>query len=81
MIAAVIRGLAREEIRMDQGEKCLKKRLQDTRRTPFRRKVVDFPWLHMGASVGERAARKEKASNINASDATMRLSGQESARP
>jgi len=81
MIAAVIRGLARKELRMELGEKCLRRRLQDTRRTPFRRKIVDFPWLHMGASVDERAARKEKASNINAPDGTMRLSGQESARP
>ena len=68
------------EIRMDQGEKCLKKRLQDTRRTPFCRKIADFPWLHMGASVDERAARKENASNINASDGTRRLSGQKSAK-
>jgi len=52
-------------------EKCLKKRLQDTRRTPFRRKTVGFPWLHMGASVDERAARKEKASNFNASNGTI----------
>jgi hypothetical protein len=81
MIAAVIRGLGREEIKMDQGGKCLRRRLQDTRRTPFRRKTVCFPWLHMGASVDERAARKEKTSNINASDGTMRLSGQKSARP
>jgi hypothetical protein len=35
----------------------------------------------MGASVGERAARKEKPSNINLSDGTTRLSGQISAKP
>jgi hypothetical protein len=81
MIAAVIRGLIQEEIRMDQGGKCLRRRLQDTRRTPFRRKIVDFPWLHMGASVDERAARKENPSNINASDGTMRLFGRKSDRP
>jgi hypothetical protein len=69
------------EIAMDQGGKCLRRRLQDTRRTPFRRKIVDFPWLHMGVSVGERAARKEKASNINASDGTLRCPGQKSAKP
>ena len=66
---------------MDQGEKCLTKRLQDTRRTPFRRKIVDFLSLHMGASVDERAARKEKASKINASDGTKRRYGENSARP
>lgn len=71
MIAAVIRGLIQGEIKMDQGGKCLRRRLQDTRRTPFRLKIVDFPWLHTGASVDERAARKEKASNINASNGTM----------
>lgn len=81
MIAAVIRSLVRKEIRMDQGEKCLKKRLQDTRRTPFRRKTLCFPSLHMGASVDERAARKEKASNINAFHGTMRPSGRKSAKP
>jgi hypothetical protein len=81
MIAAVIRGLAREEMRMDRGEKCRKSRLQDTRRTPFRRKTVDLPSLHMGALVDERAARKEKTSSINASDGTMRCFGQKSARP
>jgi hypothetical protein len=68
------------EIRLDKGEKCLRRRLQDTRRTPFRLKTIGFPRLHMGASVDERAARKEKASNINASDGTRRLSGQKSAR-
>ncbi|MBU0557546.1 MAG: hypothetical protein KKD64_05065 [Alphaproteobacteria bacterium] len=66
---------------MDQEGKCLRRRLQDTRRTPFRLKIVDFPWLHMGASVDERAARKEKASNFNVSDGTMRLYGWKSARP
>jgi hypothetical protein len=81
MIAAVIRFLVRKEIRMEQGGKCLKRRLQDTRRTPFRRKIIDFPWLHMGASVDERAARKENVSNINASDGTIRRSAQKSARP
>jgi hypothetical protein len=81
MIAAVIRGLGREEIRMDQGGKCLRRRLQDTRRTPFRQKTVGFLWLHAGASVGARAARKEKTSNINAFDGTTCLSGQKSARP
>jgi hypothetical protein len=81
MIAAVTRGLAREELRVEQGEKCLRRRLQDTRRTPFRRKIVHFSWLHMGASVDERAARKEKASNFNVSDGTMRRFRRESARP
>lgn len=65
---------------MEQGGKCLKIRLQDTRRTPLRRKIVDFPSLHMGASVDERAARKEKTSNINASNGTMRRFRRESAR-
>jgi hypothetical protein len=69
------------EIRMDQGEKCLKKRLQDTRRTPFRRKTTGFPWLNTGAPVDERAARKEKTSNINTSNGTMRLCGRKSATP
>jgi len=81
MIAAVIRGLAEEELRMDLGGKCLRRRLQDTRRTPFRRKTTGFLWLNTGASVGERAARKEKISNINASDGTIRRSGQKSAKP
>lgn len=81
MITAMIRGLARKELRMEQGGKCLRRRLQDTRRTPFRRKIVDFPWLHMGASVGERAARKKKVCNINTSDGTMRLSERKSAEP
>lgn len=80
MIAAVIRGLAIGAMRMDQGEKCLRRRLQDTRRTPFRRKIVDFPSLHMGASIDERAARKGKASNINTPDGTMRLFGRKSAK-
>ena len=66
---------------MDQGGKCLRRRLQDTRRTPFRRKIVDFPWLHLGASVDERAARKEKTNNINTFDGAMHVSGQKSARP
>lgn len=69
------------EIAMDQGGKYLRRRLQDTRRTPFCRKIVDFPSLHMGASVDERAARSKKTSNINASDGTMRFSGRKSARP
>lgn len=66
---------------MDLGGKDLRRRLQDTRRAPFRRKIVDFPWLHTGAAVDERAARKEKPCNINASYGTMRLYGQTSARP
>jgi hypothetical protein len=81
MIAAVIRSLVRKEIRLDQVEKCLRRRLQDTRRTPFHRKIVDFLWFHMGASVDERAARKEKTSNFNVSDGTMRLCGRKSAKP
>lgn len=81
MIAAVIRFLVRKEIRMEPGGKCLKRRLQDTSRTPLRRKTIGFSWLHTGASVDERAARKEKSSNINVSDGTMRLSGQKSAKP
>ncbi|WP_448658267.1 hypothetical protein ACPVPU_12435 [Sphingomonas sp. CJ99] len=81
MIAAVFKGIIQKEIRMDQGGKCLRRRLQDTRRTPFRRKTTGFPWLSTGASVGERAARKEKASNFNISDGTMRLSERKSAKP
>ncbi len=42
MIAAVTRGLAREELRREQGVKCLRRRLQDTSRTPFRRKPLVF---------------------------------------
>lgn len=45
-------------------------RWQDTSRTPFCRKAEAFPWLHMGASVGERAARKEKAKDFNAPNGT-----------
>lgn len=70
MIAAVIRRLINGAMRMDQGEKCLKKRLQDTSRTLFHRKTEAFPLLHVGASVGERAARKEKGSNFNSPNGT-----------
>lgn len=69
------------EIRTDQGEKCLRRRLQDISRTPFRRKAEAFPWLHAGASVGARAARKEKGSNINAPSGTNGRFPQKAARP
>jgi hypothetical protein len=81
MIAAVIRSLVRKEIRLDQVEKCLRRRLQDTRRTPFSQKTIGFRWLNAGAPVDERAARKEKTSNINTSNGTMRLCGRKSAKP
>lgn len=81
MIAAVIRSLVREEIRKEQAAKCLRRRLQDTSRTPFARKAKAFPWLHAGASVGARAARKEKPSNNNARSGTTGLFARETARP
>ncbi|TFI58291.1 hypothetical protein E2493_10915 [Sphingomonas parva] len=81
MIAAVFRGLIQKEIRMDQGGKCLRRRLQDTSRTPFHRKTVGFLWLHMGASGGARAARKEKASKNNAPNGTIAGFRRETARP
>ena len=54
---------------------------QDTSRTPFRRKAKAFPWLHMGASVGARAARKGKASKINVSNDTIGHFRLKAARP
>jgi len=81
MIAPVIRTLVRKEIRMELGEKCLRGRLQDISRTPFRRKAKAFPWLHAGASVGARAARKGKASKINVSNGTTGHSRPKAVRP
>jgi hypothetical protein len=57
------------------------RRGQDTRPAPFRRKAEAFPWLHAGASVGARAARKRKASKINASNSTIGHSRPKAPRP
>jgi hypothetical protein len=57
------------------------RRGQDISRTPFCRKTEAFPWLRMGVSVGERAARKEKASNINAPNGTLGRFRRKAARP
>ena len=54
---------------------------QDISRTPFRRKAGAFPWLHMGASVGARAARKGKANRFNASNGTTSHFWPKASRP
>ena len=57
------------------------RRGQDISSAPFSRKAEAFPWLHAGASVGARAARKGKASEINASNGTIGHSRPKAARP
>jgi hypothetical protein len=81
MIAAPIRLSANEGEGSWQGEKCPKKRWQDTSRTPFRRKTVGFLMANMGAPVDERAARKEKASKNNAPNGTIAGLGRKATRP
>ncbi|WP_116968928.1 hypothetical protein [Blastomonas sp. UPD001] len=81
MIATVFRRLIQKEIRMDQEGKDLRRRLQDTSRTPFRRKTVGFLMANMGASVGARAARKEKASKNNTPNGTIAGFPRKAARP
>jgi len=52
-----------------------KKGGQDTSRTPFSLKTSCFQHHGAGASVGERAAQREKASNINAPNGTIACFG------
>ncbi|WP_336966602.1 hypothetical protein [Sphingobium aquiterrae] len=56
-----------------------KKGGQDTSRTPFSLKTSCFQLHGAGASVGERAARKEKASNFNAPNGTIARFGRKTA--
>jgi len=61
--------------------KSRKKGRQDRKRTPNSLKAYVFQRIGAGASVGERAARKKKASNFKAPNGTMRHFRRKAARP
>ncbi len=80
MIGQSIPSSVRSSIVAGEGGNGRDRRGQDTRRTPICRKAEAFPWLHAGASVGERAARNEKPNNYNAPSGTIACFGRKAAR-
>ncbi len=67
------------QVRRKEEKNHGQKGRQDTSRTPIRRKAEAFPWLHAGASVDGRAARKEKTSNFKEDHGTLALTGRKAA--
>jgi hypothetical protein len=65
----------------EEAGKRWRERGQDRKRTPFYRKAEAFHAVHAGASVGERAARKEKASKFKARNGTTGHFRRKAARP
>lgn len=64
-----------------RSEKAGVERWQDTSRTPKSLKTSGYQRLGVGASVDGRAARKEKASDSNASHGTVAQNGRKTAMP
>jgi len=78
------RGFRRVVAVSEQAEKAGKgteKGGQDTSRTPESLKAIVFQRFGAGASVGERAARKKKASNFNESRGASAHSGRKTVLP
>ena len=77
--SAIVPGLEVEGV--GRAEKSRRERGQDTSRTPKSPKSLVFQRFGAGASVGARAARKEKTKDFNEDHGTIGLTGRKTVQP